>query len=186
MNYLIVEGYKDAAEKFSQETGVRPMVEFTAIEDRMQVRTCIQTGRLQDAIDRINRLNPDVMGIGQFVNFRFSIAILAWSFSCKFNSSSSWFVGDLSVVPLNMHKKCWGRWPKPMYTLIGDNDQPFLFQPEFLSELERAMTLFIHDPTGPLATALPAAEMLEPFYRVRTANEVNAAILAAQSQEKGK
>lgn len=37
MNYMVVEGYKDAAEHFSQEAGVEPSIDLAAVEHRMQV-----------------------------------------------------------------------------------------------------------------------------------------------------
>jgi hypothetical protein len=60
MNYLVVEGYKEAAEKFGRETGVRPTMELDTIEDRMHIRNAIQSGNINAAIERMNTLNPDV------------------------------------------------------------------------------------------------------------------------------
>lgn len=60
MNYLIIEGYKDAAEKFSQESGAKPPVNLESIQDRMIVRTAIQRGNIEEAIERVNDLNPEV------------------------------------------------------------------------------------------------------------------------------
>jgi hypothetical protein len=61
MNYLVIEGYKDAAERFSRETGVTPSGELAAIEERMHVRAAIQRGALSEAISRINDLEPDLL-----------------------------------------------------------------------------------------------------------------------------
>lgn len=61
MNYLIIEGYKDAAEKFSHESGAKPPVNLESIQDRMIVRTAIQRGNIEEAIERVNDLNPEVM-----------------------------------------------------------------------------------------------------------------------------
>lgn len=60
MNYLIIEGYKDAAEKFSQESGAKPPVNLESIQNRMVVRTAIQRGHIEEAIERVNDLNPEV------------------------------------------------------------------------------------------------------------------------------
>ncbi len=38
LNYLIVEGYKDAAEQFLRESGQAPVVDLSAVEIRMKVR----------------------------------------------------------------------------------------------------------------------------------------------------
>jgi hypothetical protein len=60
MNYLVVEGYKDAAEQFSIESGLAPMVDIASIQDRMDIRRAVQSGNVDAAIERVNDLNPDV------------------------------------------------------------------------------------------------------------------------------
>lgn len=61
MNYLVIEGYKEAAENFSRESGAGSSFELSAIEERMQIRSAIQRGDIPTAIDRINNLNPDLL-----------------------------------------------------------------------------------------------------------------------------
>jgi hypothetical protein len=60
MNYLVIEGYKDAAEKFANETAIAPNVELESIQDRMDVRHAIQKGSVEEAIERVNDLDPEV------------------------------------------------------------------------------------------------------------------------------
>ena len=60
MDYLVIEGYKSAAEEFSQEAGVVTPVDFDSIESRMNIREALQRGDVQDAITRVNDLNPEV------------------------------------------------------------------------------------------------------------------------------
>jgi hypothetical protein len=60
MDYLVIEGYKDAAECFADETGLDPNVELASIENRMQIRSAIQRGDVEDAIGRVNELDPEV------------------------------------------------------------------------------------------------------------------------------
>jgi hypothetical protein len=59
MDYLVVEGYKTAADNFSRESGLAP-VDLDSMEHRMCIRTAIQTGDIEAAIDRINDVNPEV------------------------------------------------------------------------------------------------------------------------------
>ncbi|KAJ2174895.1 hypothetical protein GGF45_004001, partial [Coemansia sp. RSA 551] len=61
MNYLIIEGYKDAAEKFSEESGLTSSVDLGSIEERMQIRFAVQNGDIRSAIERVNDLNPDIL-----------------------------------------------------------------------------------------------------------------------------
>lgn len=60
LNYLIIEGYMDAAEKFAEESGLQPTVELASIRDRMVIRGAIQSGNIDEAIERINDLDPEV------------------------------------------------------------------------------------------------------------------------------
>lgn len=60
MDYLVVEGYKSAAEEFSQEAHLSPPVDFDSIESRMNIRDALHRGDVEDAITRVNDLNPEV------------------------------------------------------------------------------------------------------------------------------
>ena len=60
MDYLVIEGYKSAAEEFSKEAGLDAPVDFDSIENRMNIREALQRGDVGDAITRVNDLNPDV------------------------------------------------------------------------------------------------------------------------------
>ena len=60
MDYLVIEGYKSAAEEFSQEANLAPPVDFESIESRMDIREALQRGDVEEAITRVNDLNPEV------------------------------------------------------------------------------------------------------------------------------
>ena len=60
MDYLVIEGYKSAAEEFSLEAGVQPAVDFASIESRGDIRDALNRGDVQGAITRVNDLNPEV------------------------------------------------------------------------------------------------------------------------------
>lgn len=60
MDYLVIEGYKSAAEEFCQEANLTPPVDFDSIESRMDIRDALQRGDVEDAIARVNDLNPEV------------------------------------------------------------------------------------------------------------------------------
>jgi len=61
MNYLVIEGYKDAAEKFSQECGLQLDTDLESIQDRELILNAIQNGNVEEAIERVNDLNPEVI-----------------------------------------------------------------------------------------------------------------------------
>lgn len=102
MNYLVVEGYKDAAEQFSIESGLAPMVDIASIQDRMDIRRAVQSGNVDAAIERVNDLNPDVsnalltiiskpiiylLTFGLYFRHRYWIPTLICSFTCSSNAS---------------------------------------------------------------------------------------------------
>lgn len=45
MNYLIVEGYRDAAENFFEESGTEPKVDLQTIEERVAIRQVHKVAR---------------------------------------------------------------------------------------------------------------------------------------------
>ena len=60
MDYLVIEGYKSAAEEFSKEADIASPVDFQSIEDRMNIRDALQRGDIEEAITRVKDLNPEV------------------------------------------------------------------------------------------------------------------------------
>lgn len=62
MNYLVIEGFKDAAVKFSSETKIDPMVNLESIQDRMNIRNSVQEGNIENAIEQVNDLDPEARG----------------------------------------------------------------------------------------------------------------------------
>lgn len=60
MDYLVIEGYKSAAEEFSREADLASPVDFQSIEDRTTIRDALQRGDVEEAIVRVNDLNPEV------------------------------------------------------------------------------------------------------------------------------
>ena len=60
MDYLINEGYPDAAKNFAKEASIVPSADGEAIQERVDIRNAIHTGDMQLAIERINELNPQV------------------------------------------------------------------------------------------------------------------------------
>lgn len=63
MDYLVIEGYKDAADCFSKESGLKPFVDSDSILNRMIIRGAIQRGDIDDAIGRVNELDPEVSAV---------------------------------------------------------------------------------------------------------------------------
>jgi hypothetical protein len=95
MNYLVIEGYKDAAAKFSKESGLEPTVQLESIEDRMNIRNAIQRGDIEDAIERVNDLDPEVGICCSFLFLLWLVLVWNWLFCGCFVGS---FVGGVQLV----------------------------------------------------------------------------------------
>jgi hypothetical protein len=54
------QGYVDAARMLEQESGTAPGVELGSITDRMEIRKAVQSGQVEEAIDKVNDMNPEV------------------------------------------------------------------------------------------------------------------------------
>ena len=66
MDYLVIEGYKTAAEEFSKEAEISEPVDLQNIEDRTTIREALQRGDVEEAIVRVNDLNPEVRCIDPY------------------------------------------------------------------------------------------------------------------------
>ncbi|KAL9061173.1 MAG: hypothetical protein Q9162_000318 [Coniocarpon cinnabarinum] len=70
MGYLINEGYPEAAKKFASEANLQPpTVAAESIEERIEIRSAILSGRIEDAIEHINDLTPEVSQQEKFASF---------------------------------------------------------------------------------------------------------------------
>ncbi len=60
LDYLTAEGYPSAADKFSKEANLRPVEQQESVRLRNQIKHDIHLGSIQDAIEALNELNPQV------------------------------------------------------------------------------------------------------------------------------
>lgn len=60
MDYLTTEGYPSAAAKFSKEANLRPNQEEESVNARQSIQHSIHLGHIQDAIEALNDLEPQV------------------------------------------------------------------------------------------------------------------------------
>ena len=60
MEYLISEGYPEAAQRFASEANIEPELDVDSIQERVEIREAIASGNIQIAIEKINELNPQV------------------------------------------------------------------------------------------------------------------------------
>jgi hypothetical protein len=60
LDYLTTEGYPSAAARFSKEANLRPQQEEESVKARQQIQHSIHLGSIQEAIDALNELDPQV------------------------------------------------------------------------------------------------------------------------------
>mmetsp|Transcript_6391 Transcript_6391/g.11389 ORF Transcript_6391/g.11389 Transcript_6391/m.11389 type:complete len:215 (-) Transcript_6391:857-1501(-) len=155
MNYLLIEGYKHAAEKFSEESGIEPELDLDLIVDRMATRVAIQNGDVQLAIEKANDLNPLILDENPRLYFHLQQQKLIELIRASKIEEALQFAQD-ELAPR------------------GEEN------PEFLAELEQVMALLIFEDIH----NCPVSDLLDPSQRQKTASELNAAILSSQCQEK--
>ncbi|EQB77207.1 hypothetical protein CB1_000262005 [Camelus ferus] len=69
MNYLVTEGFKEAAEKFRMESGIEPSVDLETLDERIKIREMILKGQIQEAIALINSLHPELLDTNRHLYF---------------------------------------------------------------------------------------------------------------------
>ena len=69
MNYLVTEGFKDAAEKFQEEAGINPEQNLNQLDNRIKIRDCIQSGNILEAICLVNELHPQLLDNDRYLLF---------------------------------------------------------------------------------------------------------------------
>lgn len=60
LDYLLVEGFSDAAISFARETGLPAEIDPSMIQERMEIREAVEEGRVEEAVRRVNELDPEV------------------------------------------------------------------------------------------------------------------------------
>ena len=151
MNYLVTEGYQNAAEKFQQESGAEAGVDLSVLENRMEIRKAIMKGQIDTAISLINDLDPEILDTNKKLNFRLRLQKLV-EFIKNNNVSEALTFGQEELAPAAQHDS------------------------ELLEELEKAMTLLAFEDL----TTSPVSELVSPAYKQKLASDVNAAILKNQ------
>ncbi|XP_060526091.1 glucose-induced degradation protein 8 homolog [Cylas formicarius] len=154
MNYLVTEGFKEAAEKFQQESGVAPSVNLHSLDDRMRIRDAIMNGRIEEATTLINQLHAELLDNDRYLYFHLQqLHLIELIRNNQIEEALAFAQNHLSEA--------------------GEED------PSVLQELERTIALLaFEDPINS-----PFGDLLAPSHRQKVASEVNAAILKMEHQE---
>lgn len=154
MNYLVSEGFKEAAEKFCSESGIQPSLEMDSLNERIQIRNAIQDGNITRAVGLINDLHPELLDNNKLLYFH-----LLQQQTIELIRESR--VEDaLEFAQNNLADK-------------GEENG------ELLPEIECTLALLaFNDPVNS-----PYGDLLHTSQRQKVASEVNAAILFMENQE---
>jgi len=70
MEYLVSEGYPEAAEKFAQETNLPKPGDNASIRERVQVRNAIHAGKVDEAVEMVNEIDPEILDKHRLLHFQ--------------------------------------------------------------------------------------------------------------------
>ncbi|KAJ9125095.1 hypothetical protein QFC22_000048 [Naganishia vaughanmartiniae] len=188
LDYLIIEGYCDAATEFAKEAGIDISVDYQSIEERMLIRQAVEAGRVDEAVRRVNELEPEILDTNASLLFHLQLQ---------------------SFIELIRHDKTQEALRYASEELAPRGAQ----NPEFLAELEKTMALLafpelasfdrlqgesedLNEYAEPLASAVASApptakpppawstlgSLMRKEHRTTVAKELNAAILESQGQ----
>jgi hypothetical protein len=152
MDYLVTEGYKEAAEKFSEESGVHlPSGAYSeTLEARIRIRQAIHDGRVGDAITMINDLHPELLENNKILHF---------------------YLLQQQLIELIRQQRVDEALRFAQEHLAEKGEE----NPQLLKELERTLGLLAFERPE----QSPFGDLMSNTHRYRVASDVNAAILEA-------
>jgi len=154
MNYLVTEGFKEAADKFHTESGVRAKFDQDTIEERIKIREAIQAGHIQEAISLINSLNPELLDNNKYLYFH-----LLQQHTIELIRDKN-FAEALDFAQTHLAEK-------------GMENS------DMLPEIECTLALLAFDKPE----TSPYGELLNTSQRQKVASEVNSALLEMEDEE---
>lgn len=155
MDYFVVEGFKDAAESFQKEAEVISPIPLDEVEERMQIRDAIDDGRVDEAISRINDLDPEILDSNPRLYFHLQ---------------------QQRMIELVRQGKIEEALQFAQDELANQGEE----SPEFLEELEETIALLAFNGLKDC----PVNHLLEPIQKEKLATELNAAILSSQNHDR--
>ncbi|XP_076034163.1 GID complex subunit 8 homolog protein Houki [Oratosquilla oratoria] len=154
MNYLVTEGFKEAAEKFAVEANIKPPMDLDQLDEHIRIRSAIQCGCIQEAIRMVTALHPEILDD---------------------NSQLYFHLQQQMLIELIRE----GRVEEAVVYAQDHLAERGTRDPAVLRELERTLALLAFEQPH----TSPFGDLLHPSHRQKVASELNAAILKAQNQE---
>jgi len=155
----MTEGYPSAADKFSKEANLHPQQEEESLIARRQIIQSIHSGQIQEAIEALNDLEPQVLDSNPSLHF----ALLRLQLVELIRTCNATPGGDITPALAFATTQLAPRAPT---------------NKEFMEDLERTMALLVFPPDN---LEPPLAALLQPTLRRQVADRVNKAILSSQN-----
>lgn len=172
MNYLVTEGFKEAADKFGVETGLNYVYDSESLKERIKIRDSIESGRIDKAINLINNLHPDLIDQNRYLAFHLQVGLFEYFIQTLY---SGFLIKQQQLIELIRERKLEEAllFAQDHLCEYGENNV------KIREELERTMALLaFENPTDS-----PFADLLQSVQRQRLASEVNSSILEYENSE---
>lgn len=151
MDYLVTEGFKEAADKFRLEANVAPPVPLDSLDERIRIRDCLQEGRVLEAVALLNSVRPELLDTDRCLLFH---------------------LRQQHLIELIRE----GRTEEALAYAQDHLSECGEENPQVLAELERTLALLAFEEPS----SSPFGDLLHPSQRQKVASEVNAALLHDQ------
>jgi len=154
MDYLVNEGFKEAAEKFQEESGIEPDVDLSTLDNRILIREAVQQGNIQESISLVNQLHPELLDNDRYLYFHLQ---------------------QLHLIELIRN----GKIEEALTFAQNKISEAGETNPEVLNELERTLALLAFEKPS----QSPFSDLLDQTHRQKIASELNAAILRIEHKQ---
>lgn len=163
MNFLVVEGYKEAAECFSRESGLTAPPDHAAISARNKLRKALLSGEIEAAIDLLNDFHPELLDDAPELCAQLKLQHLI---ECIRSEQSADVIIRLAREQV-----------APLLSLVVKD------QSELVSDFNKAMALLLVPDLRQEKVPKQLAAMLDVRRRAAVAGLVNKALLESAGQE---
>ena len=70
---ILIEGFKEAAEKFKEEADIKSNVELSGMDSRIKIRDAIQAGKIQEATLMVHQMYPELLDDDRYLFFHLQV-----------------------------------------------------------------------------------------------------------------
>ncbi|XP_016994613.2 glucose-induced degradation protein 8 homolog [Drosophila takahashii] len=154
MNYLVTEGYQEAAKRFMAEAAVKPGPHMNTIGDRQRIQDAVRVGQVKYAMDLATRLYPRLFETDNYVFFHMQ---------------------QLRLIEMIRDQKV----EKALKFAQSKSSGFSKVDPRHFHEVERTMGLLAFDRPE----YSPYGDLMYYSYRQKVAGQINAAMVRCQDAE---